>query len=85
MVLLPDTPLQGALIVAENIRKSIASRDLTRKNTKENFGSITVSIGVAQFRTGKDEAEDVIVRADEALYRSKKGGRNRVTQESLSE
>lgn len=84
-VLLPGTPLSGALIVAENLRKSIASRDLTRRDTKESYGVVTISVGAAQFHKGKDTIESLIKRADMALYRSKKGGRNRVTQESFSE
>lgn len=81
-VLLPQTPLAGALIVAENLRKNVASQHLAHKDTKTSYGSLTISIGVAQFHAN-DDAEGMIHRADEALYRSKKGGRNRVTQESL--
>lgn len=82
-VLLPNTNLNGALIVAENLRHSIASRDLTHKDTKENYGNITISVGAAQYHKKQDTATTLIKRADEALYRSKKGGRNRVTQESF--
>lgn len=81
-VLLPNTPLPGAMTVAENLRKSIASKELTRRDTQENFGVLTVSIGAAQYRAGKDKVPPFIKRADDALYRSKKGGRNRVTAES---
>ncbi|MGB1540549.1 MAG: GGDEF domain-containing protein, partial [Rickettsiales bacterium] len=85
-VLLPDTELSGALIVAENLRKSIASRDLTRKDTRESYGAITVSIGAGRYHAGKgDTIKGLIKRADDALYRSKKGGRNRVTQETFKE
>lgn len=84
VVLLPETPLLGALAVAENIRKSIASRELTRKGTKETYGNVTISIGGAEFHPPKDTAHEFLKRADEALYRSKKGGRNRVTQESYT-
>ncbi|MBV8939731.1 MAG: GGDEF domain-containing protein [Alphaproteobacteria bacterium] len=79
-VLLPSTPLQGATKVAENIRTTIATRDLKRKDTGESFGSITVSIGIAQVRHS-DTAETLLKRADEALYKSKHTGRNRVTAE----
>jgi diguanylate cyclase len=80
-VLLPGTPLPGAAKVAENIRTTIASRDLKRKDTGESFGSITVSIGASQM-TAADTAQSLMKRADEALYRSKHNGRNRVTLES---
>ena len=84
-VILPGTPLSGALIVGENIRKSISERELTRKDTKESYGPLTVSIGVAQYHGKSDKVTDMIKRADDALYRSKKGGRNRVTHESSGE
>jgi diguanylate cyclase len=52
--------------------------DLKKKNTGESLGKITLSFGVSTYKT--DEAtEDFVERADEALYRSKKMGRNRVT------
>lgn len=81
-VLLPDTPLRGGEIVAELIRKTIASRELKRKDTGESYGSVTVSIGVSLLRPRYDKPEDLIDRADKALYLSKKNGRNRVTAET---
>lgn len=82
-VVLPKTPIGGGMVVAESIRKMIASKELKRKSTGETYGVITVSIGVASFRVGEDTAASFIARADEALYRSKKSGRNRVTQEVI--
>ncbi len=79
-VILPKTPVIGGMVVGETIRKSIASKELKRKSTGENFGVITVSIGVAALRP-EDTMGSFIARADEALYGSKKAGRNRVTQE----
>ncbi len=84
-VILPRTPVGGGMIVAEGIRKSIAGRELKRKGSGETYGVITVSVGVAAYRHGEDTPQTLIKRADEALYRSKKSGRNRVTQENLSE
>ncbi len=81
-VLLPETPLRGAEIVAELIRKTIAGRELKRKDTGESYGSVTVSIGVSLLRPRYDAPDDLIERADKALYLSKKNGRNRVTAES---
>lgn len=83
-VILPKTPIGSGMIVAEAVRKAIASRELKRRGTGNSYGVITVSIGVAGFRHRGDTMERLITRADEALYRSKKGGRNRVTQENLS-
>lgn len=82
-VLLQGTPLSTGLIVAENIRKNIAETDLVRKDTGESLGAITVSIGVAHFRVDSDSVPLFISRADASLYRSKMGGRNRVTPENF--
>ncbi len=82
-VLLPSTPLMGALAVAEILRKNIADTDLVRKDTGASIGLVTVSIGVARYRADADSIAMFISRADDALYRSKIGGRNRVTQESF--
>ena len=83
-VLLPETPINGAHIVAENIRKLIADNRLKRKNSTEDLGQITVSIGATRFRFGMHENDNVpyfIQRADEALYKAKKAGRNKVILE----
>lgn len=77
-VILPKTPITGGMVVAETIRKSIASKELKRKTTGENFGVVTVSIGVATFHAGQDSPATLIARADEALYVAKNAGRNRV-------
>lgn len=81
-VVLPTTPINGGVIVAEALRKSIASSDLIRKDTGLAIGSITVSIGVACLRHDTDTIATMIARADDALYTSKKSGRNRVTAEN---
>ena len=78
-VILPKTPLLGAMTVAENVRASIAKLKLERKS--EKLGKITVSIGAAQYRPG-ESAETLIKRADQALYFAKDSGRNRVATES---
>lgn len=82
IVVLPATPIEGALRVADAIRQSIANKELKRKDTGQNFGQITVSLGVSAYRGGADDIPSLIRRADEALYESKRLGRNRVSRES---
>lgn len=80
-IILPDTTSGGATSVAENIRKSIASKRLVRKGSDSNFGAVTVSLGVTSYRPG-EEVGAFIERADQALYTAKKLGRNRVICEA---
>ena len=81
VVLLPDTHLNDALIVAETLRKSIADKKLTTgKEKKHSLGPLTVSVGVATLNNS-DDRESYFIRADEALYLAKSSGRNRVCGE----
>lgn len=74
-VILPDTPTAGAQQVAEHIRRAVASQPIP---AGAEALSVTTSIGVATARTGELDAEVLIARADVALYRAKREGRNRV-------
>lgn len=65
-------------IVLNSVRDEIGSRELKRRSTNENLGSVTISAGIAQRRKGEEPAA-LMERADEALYASKRGGRNKVT------
>lgn len=80
-VILPRTSVGAGMIVAENIRKTIAGKELKRKSTGEHYGQITVSLGVSGLHAASDTPYQMIKRADEALYRAKKSGRNRSMQE----
>ena len=73
-LILPETPLDSAYEVGERIRKEFASFDF-EIDDETVHGAI--SIGVAQLKTD-ESAESLLSRADEALYRAKKEGRNRV-------
>lgn len=78
VILMPKTGLEMAAELAERARMMVESKRLVRKNTGEDLGNITISIGVAQHHTG-DHPADLIEEADTRLYMSKNRGRNRVT------
>lgn len=80
-VILPETPLHGALTVAESIRQTLASRRVVSKLSGTSLGTVTISIGAARYRAG-ETAHAFIQRADEALYAAKRAGRNRVEAEA---
>ncbi len=75
VVVMPETPNEGAVIVAEKIRKSIEKIEFIYKTDTIRM---TVSIGVSQVRIGDKSHETVFERADAALYKAKNEGRNRV-------
>ena len=81
IILLPETELSGAIALAENIRKTIGTAKIMVAGTDKVIGRISISCGVAQYRAG-DHAEDVIARADAALYAAKEGGRDCVKSET---
>lgn len=81
-IILPNTNLDGAYVVAENIRNNVAAKKITRKSTGDSLGHISLSLGIAMFRRGEDAAQ-LISRADEGLYMAKGAGRNRTMSAEL--
>ncbi len=77
-VLLPETSIQIAETVAENIRQQVKALKIRNRRTQEVVLTVTVSAGVAKLAHG-DEPTTLIARADAALYQSKQSGRDRVT------
>lgn len=73
-ILLPDIDMEKGCFVAEKLRYAIASAEI------ELLGHITASFGVSIYGEG-DTQESMMQRADEALYRAKRNGRNRVETE----
>ena len=71
MVLLPQTTLEAALDVAEKLRLAVAGHQFS------HVGTVTASYGVAEL-TPQENARSLAQRVDEALYRAKDRGRNRV-------
>ncbi|WEK06190.1 MAG: PleD family two-component system response regulator [Candidatus Devosia phytovorans] len=76
VVLMPDTDYQQAEMVAERVRQSISEREFEVSAGRPL--AVTVSAGVTLNETTSDTPESLIKRADVALYRAKREGRNRV-------
>jgi diguanylate cyclase len=81
LVLLPNTQLEGAITVAEAIRRRIEALRLVRKNDNFALAPFTISLGVAK-RRGNDDRDSLVERADKALYQAKSSGRNQVMHEN---
>jgi diguanylate cyclase (GGDEF)-like protein len=80
IIILPDTKLAGALIVGERLCSRMPDHLASRLNLKREDGTqwkLTGSFGIAEFQLGERE-ETFIQRADEASYRAKQTGKNRV-------
>jgi diguanylate cyclase len=78
---LPGAALDVCAGVAERIRCRVSDARLTRRTTGQEISSVTVSIGVTQFRMA-ESAEAMIERCDRALYQAKRSGRNRTVTEN---
>lgn len=77
VVLLPTTVAKNAELVAREICREIAGKELVRKRDGQRLGRITISIGATEHEPG-ETPESLLQRADAALYSAKRGGRNRV-------
>jgi diguanylate cyclase (GGDEF)-like protein/PAS domain S-box-containing protein len=73
IVMVPESAARRAEIVAERIRKSIAEQGF---QTTAGKVAVTVSAGVSEMRSNSDTLEELIRRADRALYEAKHKGRN---------
>jgi diguanylate cyclase len=79
-VILPQTDLDGARNLAEQIRRTVTGNRVRSKTNGRDLGHITLSIGCAQYVPGEPLTR-LIQRADKALYRAKRAGRDRVLVE----
>jgi len=80
VVVMPDTDMRAAQGVAERVRSAIADEEFKVGAAKPL--NITVSAGLALNDQESDTPESVIKRADIALYRAKRAGRNRVVHDA---
>jgi len=77
VIILPETALENAQKVADVLRNAVKSKEIRNRATGETLTSVTVSMGVAQL-SGEETIKEWIERADKALYRAKRMGRDRV-------
>jgi diguanylate cyclase len=80
----PMTDRKSGMVLAEKIRKAVEGKRLVRRASNEDLGKITISLGVSERRSG-EKPGNMVERADAALYASKRNGRNRVSQEELTQ
>jgi diguanylate cyclase len=79
--ILPGENLFDASPLVNSILKDVSSTSIRRRSTNDNLGIITLSAGIAAFRSG-ESVHDLVERADTNLYTAKRRGRNRVVIES---
>ena len=72
MVILPETPLEAALQLAERLRAKVSKHPFPCVE-----GPVTISVGLSSYQQA-DSEQTMVARADQALYRAKSEGRNRV-------
>jgi two-component system, cell cycle response regulator len=77
VVVMPDTTGAAAMAVAERLCVTIAENQVQTATLKQSL-SVTASIGIATLLGPAESASNLLSRADEAMYRAKAAGRNRV-------
>jgi diguanylate cyclase (GGDEF)-like protein len=78
-ILLPETPPEVAVEIAERICGAVAEQTFRHQGTEHEPVRATISIGLACFPRDASTADELIHTADLALYRAKRDGRNRVS------
>jgi diguanylate cyclase (GGDEF)-like protein len=78
VIVLPETDIKGAVVLAERLRKLVEKRDI---KLEEKTINITISLGVTTYETanGRKSKAEIMGAADKALYNSKQTGRNKLS------
>jgi two-component system, cell cycle response regulator len=81
IIVMPETSSWSAQVVAERMRRAVESKPFAIEKGARTI-NVTASLGLATMDTVEDTGESVIKRADQALYRAKREGRNRVVSDA---
>jgi two-component system cell cycle response regulator len=81
VVVMPETDMAVAATVAERLRRKIAAEPFPIEQGRRAI-DVTISIGIASLESAHDTAAQLLKRADQALYRAKRDGRNRVVADA---
>jgi two-component system cell cycle response regulator len=81
VIVMPETDMAVATVVAERLRRRIATEPFSVGQDRGKI-EVTISIGIAAINGAEDAAPALLKRADQALYRAKRDGRNRVVQDA---
>ena len=81
VIVMPETDMAVATTVAERLRRRIALEPFPIEQGKRPV-EVTISIGIAALEAADDNAASILKRADQALYRAKRDGRNRVVADA---
>jgi diguanylate cyclase (GGDEF)-like protein len=77
MAIMPDTGIETAVSIAERLRRNVA-KEVCLPSGDDGHQMVTISIGLSCLQESDSTIEQLIDRADSALYRAKSAGRNRV-------
>jgi len=80
--MLPNTPLDRAVDIAERLRKEVESQKFD--HTKDDYVSLTISIGVVYDDGTVEDFRALVEKGDAALYKAKKNGRNQVITSEIN-